>query len=180
MFGVRVPIYMLCSESVLCPVRIPLVLHVSFHVWCWVRCIIPKPVSPNVILHTRTRSYVLLSVSLTSNRIYCGTAGKPLVECRKILTSSLHDSALVLYEYLLTVPAEVRLVWRKRWRGLTVLFILNRYTMIASAIFLVAPYTNKVCLQHLCTAVYHWRMSIVLLVVSIQPRLGKVIFNVLD
>lgn len=146
MSTVRVLIYMLCRESVFCPVRISLVRHVFVYIWYRDHCILPNLVSPPVcVSRPRNCSYVLLCVSLTSNRIYCATAGKPLVECTKKLTSSLHDSALVVYECLLTIPAEVRLVCRRRWTALTVLFILNRYTLVANAIFSIWPYTYKVC-----------------------------------
>lgn len=74
----------------------------------------------------------------------------------------------MVYEYLSTVPDEVRLVWRRKWTGLTVLFIINRYMTLSYAIATVSPYTSKVRVRNdLCIADHHLQLDI-LLVVSFQ------------
>ena len=46
------------------------------------------------------------------------------------LTSDLTTSALILFEYLLTIHQEVRLFWGKKPTGAIILFFANRYTTI--------------------------------------------------
>ena len=43
--------------------------------------------------------------------------------------------ALVFYEFLLTLDLEIRLVWRRKLRGATVIFLLNRYIILARYLF---------------------------------------------
>ncbi|KAI0788068.1 hypothetical protein C8Q74DRAFT_653320 [Fomes fomentarius] len=47
---------------------------------------------------------------------------------------------LLLYEYAITLPAEVNLFWRRRWTGASILFLLNRYVSI---LFYIPAQTNQ-------------------------------------
>ncbi|KAI0788066.1 hypothetical protein C8Q74DRAFT_1196326, partial [Fomes fomentarius] len=42
---------------------------------------------------------------------------------------------LLLYEYLITISAEVDLFWRRKWTGASVLFFLNRYVSLLYFLF---------------------------------------------
>ncbi|RPD56460.1 hypothetical protein L227DRAFT_614597 [Lentinus tigrinus ALCF2SS1-6] len=48
--------------------------------------------------------------------------------------------ALVLYDQLLTFDRELRLVWRRKVTGATVLFVLNRYLLLARFLVVFASY----------------------------------------
>lgn len=52
-------------------------------------------------------------------------------------------TALVVYEYLLTFQDEVRMIWRRKWTAATVLFMMNRYLLIASIILQALPSTPE-------------------------------------
>ena len=59
-------------------------------------------------------------------------------ECRgqptRRITHSLISSVLVLYDAVLTFPAEVRGIWQRKFSGATVVYILVRYFGIAVAV----------------------------------------------
>lgn len=97
-----------------------------------------------------THAYLSLCISTTLYYIDYATAGKFLNLIQKTLTSILPNPAIIIYECLFNLPAEVRLVRNKRWTVSTVLFMANRCILIANAIFTISPYTNKVCLHDLC------------------------------
>lgn len=62
---------------------------------------------------------------------------------------ALATSALCFYEYMITFSEEVRCVWRRRVSGASVLFLVNRYTMLVvslASIVQVIPW--KVVLPH--------------------------------
>ncbi|KAI0788055.1 hypothetical protein C8Q74DRAFT_1196370, partial [Fomes fomentarius] len=48
--------------------------------------------------------------------------------------------ALLVYDYFLTLPAEVNLFWKRRRTGAAVLFFANRYL---SLLYNIANNTNK-------------------------------------
>ncbi|THG94966.1 hypothetical protein EW026_g6602 [Hermanssonia centrifuga] len=48
-------------------------------------------------------------------------------------------TALVAYEYLLSIDQEVALIWRRKWTGATWLFATNRYLLIANVVVAVLP-----------------------------------------
>lgn len=56
-------------------------------------------------------------------------------------------TALVFYEYVLTSRDEARLVWQRKWTASTLLFLVNRYSMIINTVNVVVPYTSKVCVH---------------------------------
>ncbi|KAJ3554289.1 hypothetical protein NM688_g3192 [Phlebia brevispora] len=51
-------------------------------------------------------------------------------------------SALVAYEYAITFEREVELVWKPKWNGATLLFLLNRYLLFPYAILQWAMIMN--------------------------------------
>ncbi|OSD02256.1 hypothetical protein PYCCODRAFT_1425384 [Trametes coccinea BRFM310] len=58
------------------------------------------------------------------------------------------EASLIFHEYLITFDSEVRLIWRRKITGATILFFLNRYIMILqNAITLVTyfPVSNLTC-----------------------------------
>ncbi|THG94529.1 hypothetical protein EW026_g6961 [Hermanssonia centrifuga] len=52
-------------------------------------------------------------------------------------------AALVTYEYILTMNQEVAMIWKRKWTFATWLFIMNRYIMIALAIWDISPETAQ-------------------------------------
>ncbi|THG92468.1 hypothetical protein EW026_g8443, partial [Hermanssonia centrifuga] len=53
-------------------------------------------------------------------------------------------TALVAYEYIITIGAEVSLIWRRAWTGAVWLFIANRYLMVVSAAVETIPVNSFV------------------------------------
>lgn len=51
----------------------------------------------------------------------------------------LYDAALVIYEYLITFCRELDVIWRRKFSGATVLFLLNRYLLFP---FLLVDWSN--------------------------------------
>ena len=47
--------------------------------------------------------------------------------------------ALVVYDYILTISQEATVVWRRKWTGATVIFLSNRYLLLASIILQALP-----------------------------------------
>ncbi|PSR75618.1 hypothetical protein PHLCEN_2v9019 [Hermanssonia centrifuga] len=56
-------------------------------------------------------------------------------------------SALVVYDYIITIDQEITLVWRRKWSLATWIFIANRYLMFANMIWSITPYTAQVCFE---------------------------------
>ena len=55
--------------------------------------------------------------------------------------------ALVGYDYVITWKHEYEFIWRRRWMAATWLFIINRYTLLASVILQAIPKRNQVSSQ---------------------------------
>lgn len=63
-------------------------------------------------------------------------------------------SVLLYFDYLVTLPDEIRRIWGARFTGATVLFLLNRYVPMAGYVVILVslfnpPWTLSVCHQHL-------------------------------
>ena len=43
--------------------------------------------------------------------------------------------ALIIFDFLLTIPEEVTHIWNKRFTYVTVVYLLNRYSSLLGAIF---------------------------------------------
>ncbi len=62
-------------------------------------------------------------------------------------------AAVVFYEYVISFDDEVRLVWRRKITGASVIFFLNRYLLVLQSVITVASYwpvSNPVCLLTVC------------------------------
>ncbi len=61
-------------------------------------------------------------------------------------------AALLYYDFLLTLPDEVRLVWQAPTRLATVLFLLMRYLSLANMALAVIIQTPEIPIARLVTA----------------------------
>ncbi|THG95253.1 hypothetical protein EW026_g6366 [Hermanssonia centrifuga] len=52
-------------------------------------------------------------------------------------------TALVAYEYIITLEQERTMIWHRKWTLATWLFMINRYLLIGFIILSVAPYTSS-------------------------------------
>ena len=52
------------------------------------------------------------------------------------------ESALVIWEYTITIADEVDIFWRKRMTPTSLLFVATRWIMVASALLQFAPVTE--------------------------------------
>ena len=59
-------------------------------------------------------------------------------------------SALVLYDYLISLDQEVNLFWKRKFTGATVLFLLNRYLLLINYTLIFAT------TSHLSETVSHF------------------------
>ncbi|THG99238.1 hypothetical protein EW026_g3062 [Hermanssonia centrifuga] len=57
-------------------------------------------------------------------------------------------TALVAYEYVITLRQEMTMVWQRKWTLATWLFIANRYLLIGYTIWGAAPYTSSQQIYH--------------------------------
>ena len=82
-------------------------------------------------------------VSLVRDHVIC--------ECTCALTT---ESALVIWEYIITLPDEVDLFWRKPLTAPSMLFIATRWIMLATALLQFAPVTEATLdyMPLLCTS----------------------------
>ncbi|TBU27604.1 hypothetical protein BD311DRAFT_778821 [Dichomitus squalens] len=58
------------------------------------------------------------------------------------------EAALIFHEYLITFDSEVRLMWRRKITGASIIFFLNRYIMLLSQLFILptwAPVSDLSC-----------------------------------
>jgi len=46
-------------------------------------------------------------------------------------------AALIYFDYCITFPDEVRLIWRRKFRYITALYILCRYAMLSNLLYLL-------------------------------------------
>ena len=53
-------------------------------------------------------------------------------------------TALGAYDYMLTLQDEWSLVWQRKWRGSTWLFVANRLLMLANVVLCVMPFNEQV------------------------------------
>ncbi|THG93861.1 hypothetical protein EW026_g7488 [Hermanssonia centrifuga] len=52
-------------------------------------------------------------------------------------------TALIAYEYIMTIDQEVEMIWRRKWTLVTWLFMANRYITIAFIIWEASPLTAQ-------------------------------------
>lgn len=52
-------------------------------------------------------------------------------------------TALVFFEYLITLNDEVDLLWKRKWNAATWIFLFNRYLLIATVVSSITPYSSQ-------------------------------------
>ncbi|KAI0659997.1 hypothetical protein C8Q70DRAFT_1053251 [Cubamyces menziesii] len=62
------------------------------------------------------------------------------------------EAALIFHEYFITLDSEVRLIWRRRITGASILFFLNRYIMIFDNVITLASYPARTDTGYVCAA----------------------------
>ena len=50
----------------------------------------------------------------------------------------------MFYDYLITLEDERALIWRRKWSGSTLLFLINRYVMLFTIMVYLIPETAHV------------------------------------
>ena len=94
-------------------------------------------VSYQVIESVLTRSYQLPPVQHTMGEPWYVS---PLTTRMLLPSYPLNRSlpALLYYDYILTLPSEIKYIWRSKFRLSTVLYILCRYALVANVIYLLS------------------------------------------
>ena len=59
--------------------------------------------------------------------------------CVSVSDSSFEIAALVVYEYIATIPRVHQTMWTQKWTGATWFFWLNRYQTLAFVIIWLTP-----------------------------------------
>lgn len=90
-------------------------------------------------------------LALTSIQVSSVTTGPVLRQVKTSSSQSQHVltlrmclTALVVYDYIITLKYEVDLLWRKKWSAAAWIFLLNRYLLLAYAISAVTPWGPQV------------------------------------
>ena len=63
----------------------------------------------------------------------------------RFLINSMYATALVFYEFIITLKYEVDFVWKKRWSTATWIFVSNRYLMLVNVVSFLVPFSPQVC-----------------------------------
>lgn len=61
-----------------------------------------------------------------------------------LLTNWRYIQVLLIYDHVITFDQEVSRIWRPKWTGATVLFVLNRYLGLSLALMNLVLVPNKV------------------------------------
>lgn len=56
-----------------------------------------------------------------------------------MMVCTMHTTALVFYEHLITLKHEIDFFIRRKWSTATWILICNRYLMVANVLFLALP-----------------------------------------
>ena len=83
---------------------------------------------------------IMISTSDTGSHLLCCSA-------HPLLIHATGGVVVILYEYLITLGLEVQLFWGREITGASILFFINRYTMLFDALFYLwgyLPFTNTV------------------------------------
>ena len=79
----------------------------------------------------------------------CGLDGK-LVSCKQFKHAFTLPLVLVLYEYLITFPDEIRLVWKKPWTLASVLLLSVRWNMVVNSLLDFIPQVAQFSIAIFC------------------------------
>ena len=66
-------------------------------------------------------------------------------------------TALAFYEYTITFQSEVRLVWKRRMTGASVIFLLMRYATLVWVVLVVLP--EETLVSHLLWRFYSLNLT---------------------
>ncbi|KAF8902287.1 hypothetical protein CPB84DRAFT_1776394 [Gymnopilus junonius] len=81
---------------------------------------------------------------------------KQLNQVETARNARLASLAIVFYDYLITFDREVDLIWKSEWYFPKVIFLMNRYYAIASAIFSYYIFFGSQLSSKLCLHYYLW------------------------
>ncbi|KAL4243441.1 hypothetical protein ABKN59_001179 [Abortiporus biennis] len=57
-----------------------------------------------------------------------------VMETYLVSMNTVAAGGLLLYDYLLTLDEEIKYVWKRKKTGISILFILNRYTSLVNSL----------------------------------------------
>ncbi|KDR81219.1 hypothetical protein GALMADRAFT_241762 [Galerina marginata CBS 339.88] len=66
------------------------------------------------------------------------------------------SNAMFLYDHLITVNDEVELIWKAKWSFVTILFLMNRYYVLAAVFFNLYVFFSPNITDTICTRYSHW------------------------
>ena len=107
------------------------------------------------VLHITPQLLQSLKINLTNSVVFNYAVAASTGECATWLVNSIliHrfcKTALLWYDFALTFAAEVQRIWRRRFSGATIIYLIMRYSMLfQSALFVGSTVlwhsTDKVC-----------------------------------
>lgn len=107
------------------------------------------------VLHITPQLLQSLKINLTNSVVFNYAVAASTGECATWLVNSIliHRSCktvLLWYDFALTFAAEVQRIWRRRFSGATIIYLIMRYSMLfQSALFVLSTVlwhsTDKVC-----------------------------------
>jgi len=83
-----------------------------------------------------SHSSVMSSPTTPSPLVLPESILQPLVYIKADKYILVASAALFLYEFILTFPAEIRLVWKRKWSSTLFIFWFCRYTAFADSVFI--------------------------------------------
>ncbi|KAF9549918.1 hypothetical protein CPC08DRAFT_715364 [Agrocybe pediades] len=66
------------------------------------------------------------------------------------------SNMVIIYDHLITFGDEIELIWKGKWSPVTILFVLNRYYLLALVLFNSYVLYNNGVTDELCTRYYQW------------------------
>jgi len=80
-----------------------------------------------------------------------------LQDIQTIRYTRLGSTAIVIFDHLITLDQEVHLIWKKRLSFITVLFFLNRYYTLATAILATYAFFASNLTDSFCLRFFQWQ-----------------------
>jgi len=69
----------------------------------------------------------------------------------------LASSVIIYYDHLITLDREMDLIWKKKWSLSKVIFLLNRYYILAAAVFGLYSLLSPALNDTFCARFYQWQ-----------------------
>ncbi|KDR65885.1 hypothetical protein GALMADRAFT_260088 [Galerina marginata CBS 339.88] len=66
------------------------------------------------------------------------------------------SNTIILYDHLITLHDEVELIWKAKWSLVTILFLMNRYYVLAAIFFDLYMVFSPNITDKMCTRYFHW------------------------